>query len=93
MSGSAVTTDLIIRESDKLRIRGDQSSKRSVLERLEFSEKQCELQPAAPWLRESPMLCHFVKPDNNSYFAPLRQVVWGHFQLSRKPLSPSEIYK
>lgn len=28
------------------------------------------------------MLGHFVKPHNNSYFAPLRQVVSGHFQLS-----------
>lgn len=54
-----------------------QSSEGSVLERFEFSEKQCELQAAAPWLRESPMLCHFVKPGNNSHFAPLRQVAIG----------------
>lgn len=73
--------------------REDQSSKRSVLERLEFSEKQCELQAAAPWLCEAPMLRRFVKPGNNSYFAPLRQVVSGHFQLYRKPLLPSQIYK
>lgn len=93
MSGSAVTADLIIRESDKLKMQGRPVIKEVCSERLEFSEKQCELQPAALWLSMPPMLCHFVKLDNNSYFAPLGHVVSGHFQLYRNPLLPLLIYK